>query len=241
MAVMRLSHVLFAPDGTAVANLDALVAGGRVRGRVVATSGNTGVEALRLALGGADGGGAVAAAGPVVATMHRVENLHSAERFDGFLDLLGRLGRPAVFVVHPPTDAVLADRGGRHRQLVRRLGEGEVPRGGIVYAQGVEGQERALHIARIASQRGRLRQAGVARAACAAARKRRVESFGGPRSSARCCGLRGGSSLSIPAIRAAASGPVRDFPVLVGPKCKAGFRRATSVDRLQQKRRSGPS
>lgn len=122
VAVMRLSHVLFAPDGTAVANLDALVAGGRVRGRVVATSGNTGVEALRLALGGADGGGAVAGAGPVVATMHRVENLHSAERFDGFLDLLGRLGRPAVFVVHPPTDAVLADRGGR--AAVEALGVG---------------------------------------------------------------------------------------------------------------------
>tara|TARA_B100001964_G_scaffold161595_1_gene177363 strand:+ start:644 stop:1786 length:1143 start_codon:yes stop_codon:yes gene_type:complete len=111
VAVMRLSHVLFAPDGDAVANLEALVAEGRVRGRVVATSANTGVEALRSALGPVGPG--VAGSGPVVATMHRVENLHDDARFEGFLALLGRLARPAVFVVHPPTEAVLSDRGGR--------------------------------------------------------------------------------------------------------------------------------
>jgi len=48
-----------------------------------------------------------------VATMHRVENLHDDARFEGFLSLLGRLDQPAVFVVHPPTEEVLADRGGR--------------------------------------------------------------------------------------------------------------------------------
>ena len=111
VAVMRLSHVLFAPDSDAVANLEALVAEGRVRGRVVATSANTGVEALRSALGPVGPG--VAGSGPVVATMHRVENLHDDARFEGFLALLGRLARPAVFVVHPPTEAVLSDRGGR--------------------------------------------------------------------------------------------------------------------------------
>jgi len=111
VAVMRLAHVLFAPDGDAVANLEALVAEGRVRGRVVATSANTGVEALRSALGPVGPG--VAGSGPVVATMHRVENLHDDARFEGFLALLGRLARPAVFVVHPPTEAVLSDRGGR--------------------------------------------------------------------------------------------------------------------------------
>ena len=51
--------------------------------------------------------------GPVVATMHRVENLHRADRFDGFLDLLGRAGPDVTFAVHPPTDGVLARRGGR--------------------------------------------------------------------------------------------------------------------------------
>ncbi len=111
VAVMRLSHVLFAPGSDAVANLEALVAEGRVLGRVVATSANTGVEALRSALGPVGPG--VAGSGPVVATMHRVENLHDDARFEGFLALLGRLARPAVFVVHPPTEAVLSDRGGR--------------------------------------------------------------------------------------------------------------------------------
>ncbi len=111
VGVMRLAHVLFAPDAAAVANLEALVASGKVRGRVVATSGNTGAEALRSALGG--NGPGVAGSGPVVATMHRVENLHDDARFEGFLSLLGRLEKPAVFVVHPPTEEVLADRGGR--------------------------------------------------------------------------------------------------------------------------------
>ena len=111
LAVMRLAHVLFAPDADAVANLEALVAEGKVRGRVVATSANTGAEALRSALVG--GGSREPGSGPVVATMHRVENLHDDSRFEGFLALLGRVGRPAVFVVHPPTEAVLADRGGR--------------------------------------------------------------------------------------------------------------------------------
>ena len=56
---------------------------------------------------------------------------------------------------------LLADGGGRHRQLVRRLGEREVPRGGIVNAQGVEGQERALHDPPSASQRAGAGQAGL--------------------------------------------------------------------------------
>ena len=129
LAVMRLAHVLFAPDDGAVANLEALVAAGRVRGRVVATSANTGAEALRVALGAAGGVGA-AGSGPVVATMHRVENLHDDARFEGFLSLLARVERPAVFVVHPPTEAVLSDRGGR--AVVEDLGvatSGLVPYG----------------------------------------------------------------------------------------------------------------
>ena len=42
---------------------------------------------------------------------------------------------------------LLADRSRRHRQLVRCLGEGEVPRGGVVNAQGVERQVCTLHCA----------------------------------------------------------------------------------------------
>ena len=76
--------------------------------RTVETSGNTGLEALRDALRDVEPG-----SGPVVATMHRVENLHRADRFDGFLDLLGRAGPDVTFAVHPPTDGVLARRGGR--------------------------------------------------------------------------------------------------------------------------------
>jgi len=102
--VMRRAAVCFAPDASAAENLHSM----GVRARIVETSGNTGLEALRDAVADVEPG-----SGPVVATMHRVENLHRSERFDGFLDLLGRLDRPATFVIHPPTDAVLARRGGR--------------------------------------------------------------------------------------------------------------------------------
>ena len=42
---------------------------------------------------------------------------------------------------------LLANGGGRHCQLVRGAGEGEMPRGGIVNAQGVERQVCTLHCA----------------------------------------------------------------------------------------------
>ena len=102
--VTRRSATCFAPDATSAENLRSM----GLAARIVETSGNTGLEALREAVTDVEPG-----AGQVVATMHRVENLHNAKRFDGFLDLLGRLDRPATFVIHPPTDAVLARRGGR--------------------------------------------------------------------------------------------------------------------------------
>ncbi len=102
--VMRRSAVCFAPDVTSADNLRSM----GLKDRIVETSGNTGLEALRDAVADVQPG-----SGPVVATMHRVENLHRSERFDGFLDLLGRLDLPATFVVHPPTDGVLARKGGR--------------------------------------------------------------------------------------------------------------------------------
>ena len=106
--VMRRAAVCLAPDGASVANLAAM----GLADRTVATSGNTGLEALGDAVAEVAPG-----SGPVVATMHRVENLHRAERFDGFVALLGRVagsGVPVTFAVHPPTDGVLARRGGRH-------------------------------------------------------------------------------------------------------------------------------
>ncbi len=102
--VMRRAAVCLAPDARSAANLAAM----GLSERTVETSGNTGLEALRDALGDVEPG-----SGPVVATMHRVENLHRADRFDGFLDLLGRAGSDVTFAVHPPTDGVLARRGGR--------------------------------------------------------------------------------------------------------------------------------
>ena len=105
--VMRRAAVCFAPDAPAAGNLRSM----GLKARIVETSGNTGLEALRDALADVQ-----PASGPVVATMHRVENLHNRGRFDGFLALLGRLagrGLEVRFVVHPPTDGVLARRGGR--------------------------------------------------------------------------------------------------------------------------------
>ena len=74
--VMRRSATCFAPDAAAAANLWSM----GLAARIVETSGNTGLEALRDAVADVEPG-----SGPVVATMHRVENLHNAGRFDGFL------------------------------------------------------------------------------------------------------------------------------------------------------------
>ena len=105
--VMRQADVAFAPDDAAAANLVAM----GVRGRVVRTSGNTGQEALAGVAADVEPG-----SGPVVAALHRVENLHRLTRLRSFLDLLRRLaaeGREVMFVIHPPTGRVLAGQGGR--------------------------------------------------------------------------------------------------------------------------------
>lgn len=112
--VMRRAAVCFAPEASAAENLRSM----GIRARIVETSGNTGLEALRDAVSEVE-----PASGPVVATLHRVENLHRSERLDGFLALLGRLGPagyPATFVVHPPTDRVLTRRD--RRPAVESLG-----------------------------------------------------------------------------------------------------------------------
>lgn len=118
--VMRLAHVLFAPDAAAVANLEHM----RVRGEVVSLPANTGTEALVHDLQQPDADGRVVdpatlellrarADGPVVVTCHRVENLHNQQRLAYFHDMLVRVARdrPVVFAMHGPTRAVFGERG----------------------------------------------------------------------------------------------------------------------------------
>lgn len=104
--VMRLAHLLFAPDDEAMANLTRM----KVRGRVVPLPGNTVVEALHHELATH---GELAADGPVVVTMHRVENLNRRERVDQLVALVERLAadHPVRFVQHGPTTEVLRRRG----------------------------------------------------------------------------------------------------------------------------------
>lgn len=103
--VMRLSGLLFAPDRAALANLQAM----RLDGRVVPLRGNTVVEALRHVLRDEEPPGS----GPVVITMHRVENLRSRRRVDAVVRLALRIAdrHPVRFVAHGPTRAVLARTG----------------------------------------------------------------------------------------------------------------------------------
>ena len=106
--VMRLADVLFAPDATALENLAAMP---WVRGEVVALPGNTVVEALHHEL--QLRGDAEVADGPVVVTMHRVENLNRRERVDALAALVARIvdDRPVRFVLHGPTRQTLTRRG----------------------------------------------------------------------------------------------------------------------------------
>jgi UDP-N-acetylglucosamine 2-epimerase (non-hydrolysing) len=109
LVVMRLSHVLFAPDDAAVANLRDM----KVKGRVVRVEANTSVDALRWSV--ADG--AVAGAGPAVVTMHRVETLHHRERVAALVDaVVAAAARYKIrWVLHGPTAAVLAKTGADQR------------------------------------------------------------------------------------------------------------------------------
>lgn len=113
LLVMRLSAILFAPDAQAVRNLAAL----RVRGEVVPVSGNTVVEALRHSLERGSSGRLLAGTGPVVVTLHRVENLHNRRRVEALVDLVVRIAetRRVRFVQHGPTVETLARSGAADR------------------------------------------------------------------------------------------------------------------------------
>jgi UDP-N-acetylglucosamine 2-epimerase len=110
VAVMRSSGVLFAPNDESVANLEAM----GVKGRIIQVPGNTSVDALRASLHDLPEPGS----GPVVVTMHRVENLHRRSSVEGFLALVLRIAteRKVCFVVHGPTEDVLR-RSGRQGDL----------------------------------------------------------------------------------------------------------------------------
>src|SRR3546814_20028622 len=85
-----------------------------VKGRIVQVPGNTSVDALRASLGELPEPGS----GPVIVTMHRVENLHRRSSVEGFLALVLRIAteRKVRFVVHGPTGDVLR-RSGRMDDL----------------------------------------------------------------------------------------------------------------------------
>ncbi len=120
LVVMRQAALLFAPHPEAVANLAAM----GVAGRVVAVAANTSVDAVRAAPGaGSDGDGG----GPVVVTMHRVENLYRRTVVQRLVDAVVGLAdrQPVRFVVHGPTWEALA-RGG-HESRLRQAGVDLVP------------------------------------------------------------------------------------------------------------------
>jgi UDP-N-acetylglucosamine 2-epimerase (non-hydrolysing) len=112
VVVMRLSDLLFAPDAEAVQNLRRM----RVRGRVVPLPGNTVTEALAHDLDSLPP--EETTEGPVVVTMHRVENLNRRERVEHLVEVVERIAaeRPVRFVLHGPTTDTLRKRG-----LDRRL------------------------------------------------------------------------------------------------------------------------
>lgn len=111
IVVMRLATLLFAPDDTSASNLRRM----RVRGEVVRLPGNTVVEALHHELTVADD---APGSGPVIVTMHRVENLNRRERVEQLVSVVERIAaeQPVRFVQHGPTSDVL-DRRGYDRRL----------------------------------------------------------------------------------------------------------------------------
>lgn len=103
IVVMRFADICFAPTPEDEANLRSM----RRHGRIIPLESNTSVEAVNFALGDL---ASDRHDGPAVVTMHRVENLRSRSRVEGFLRAVEKAAArtPVVFVVHGPTEAVLA-------------------------------------------------------------------------------------------------------------------------------------
>ena len=97
--VARRADLLFAPDDHAVRNLEAM----GVKGRIVALPGNTVLETLREA----DPAGE--STGPVIITMHRVENLYRRTRRERLAALAEQLAatRRVRWLLHQPTIGAL--------------------------------------------------------------------------------------------------------------------------------------
>jgi len=113
--VGRISDILFAPGPVAAANLRKTA----VKGRIVVQPANTVLESVRDVLGAGrqaderpDGQTAAGGdrSGPVLVTMHRVENLHRRSRREALVDLVEGLACrwPVRWVVHGPTERALA-------------------------------------------------------------------------------------------------------------------------------------
>lgn len=100
--VMKLSTVLFAPSRDAEDNLREM----RLAGEIVPVSGNTVVESIGT-------GSTATDSGPVVVTIHRVENLHRRKRVERLIQLINQIAesREVLFVLHPPTKQALARHG----------------------------------------------------------------------------------------------------------------------------------
>ena len=123
VVVDRLADLLFAPDAAAAEELRKR----RVRGRIIAGSSNTVCDALRAALepgsavappapdtsGGARSHGSPRPPGPVVVTMHRVENLHRRRRRQALVQVITRLAQtaPVRWYLHEPTRRALGPDG----------------------------------------------------------------------------------------------------------------------------------
>ena len=98
---MRRAQLLFAPGAEAADNLRGM----GVSGRIVDTGANTVEESLVAVLDLDRGENGTT----VVATMHRVENLKSRRRVEGFVALLERVSadHDVLFVAHGPTIEVM--------------------------------------------------------------------------------------------------------------------------------------
>lgn len=99
IAVMRRSTILFAPDETARANLERMKG---VSGRIVVTSGNTAIDALRSSL---PRDAPEPGSGAVLLSIHRFENLYRRSRMRMCVEVAEQIAQswPVRFLLHGPT------------------------------------------------------------------------------------------------------------------------------------------